>query len=156
MTISLSSDLYRFLLVGGLAAAVDFFCFLAVFDVLHRAQIENAGTLAKSVSVSIALLVAYLGHDRWTFNFAKLHGKASKISRFVWLYGLASLIQIGLIGLGTTYYDNELTVAAVLNGAVIGITSVGRYFAAKFLIFARRTSGPTDGLAVSRVDQVTQ
>jgi putative flippase GtrA len=85
--IGLLGQLTRFVLVGGLAALVDYGSYQALLAM---------GTwvhLAKAISFVLGTTTAYMLNRRWTFNSA---GGTAPAMRFVLLYSVTFFVNIGV------------------------------------------------------------
>jgi putative flippase GtrA len=85
--IGLLGQLTRFVLVGGLAALVDYGSYQALLAM---------GTwvhLAKAISFILGTTTAYLINRRWTFNSA---GGTAPAMRFVLLYSVTFFVNTGV------------------------------------------------------------
>ena len=83
----LSTQLTRFVLVGGIAFVVDLSCYQALLAIglwVH---------LAKALAFIAGTTTAYLINRRWTFNGKGGRGEYASI---VALYGITFVVQVGM------------------------------------------------------------
>jgi putative flippase GtrA len=97
----LLGQLSRFVLVGGLAALVDYglYQFLLHLDV-HA-------SLAKSISFVCGTTTAYLLNKRFTFHAAG-SGGAGRFTGFLLLYGSTLLVNVGVNALALKLIPNDV------------------------------------------------
>ncbi|CAM3683262.1 GtrA family protein [Kibdelosporangium persicum] len=86
-SVGLLTQLTRFVLVGGLAAIVDYGSYQALVAL---------GTwvhLAKAISFILGTTTAYLLNRRWTFNAT---GGAAPVAKFMLLYTVTFFVNVGV------------------------------------------------------------
>jgi putative flippase GtrA len=86
-SVGLLTQLFRFVLVGGLSALVDYGSYqglVALGTWVH---------LAKALSFLLGTTTAYLLNRRWTFNAS---GGAAPVTKFVLLYTVTFFVNIGV------------------------------------------------------------
>lgn len=125
----------RFLLVGGLAASVEFGGFLLLFYVLHTSL-----WFANGVSFVMGLLTSFALNRQWTF-FTTTDGEYSKRLHHQFVMYLALALMNLLL---TIWFVQVFTKFGVLPAIAkilaMGITSVWNFFLYKTAIFKRATS----------------
>lgn len=115
-------EIARFVIVGGMATAVDLFVTVLLVYVMDMGQSENIVT---TVAFCTALLVSYFGHRFFTFH------KKGSIVKFLGL-ALSTLALRNCIVLLLTAYVVRGIVALI---AAMAIVTVITYVVSKFGIF---------------------
>lgn len=85
--LALSTQLTRFVLVGGVAAVVDFGSYQALLATGMWVH------LAKSISFILGTLTAYLINRRWTFQSP---GGGAQFASVMGLYAITFVVQVGV------------------------------------------------------------
>jgi len=132
--------LYRELLKFGAVGAIAFVVDIGVFNLLRHDIIVDLGhkpLTAKTISVTVATIVAWVGNRYWTFRRRR---RASRRREFA-LFALMNIggLGIALACLGFSHYALGLTSALADNiaGNVIGLGlgTLFRFWAYRRLVF---------------------
>ncbi len=129
-------ELIKFGTVGGFGFIVD----LGVFNLLQHgplAVLEGKPITAKIVSVSIAMIVTWLGNRLWTFSAQRTTTRVREFVGFVVVNvgGMAIAILCLWISNYVLGFKSALADNLSANGVGLVLGTAFRYFAYKHLVF---------------------
>ena len=117
-----------FLFVGSITAGVDLLLFAYLVSLPSDIPVVQTPLEAKVISVSVAIGLAFIGHNFFSFRGIKELSLTSRVASFFSVYAGAALAQTIVLAAWIELLDNaDFWSKVVVNLSVISISTVFRF-----------------------------